>query len=139
MWGRQPYSGRGCTPLRAELQLCSTRVLDASPPTTAHSPFPVCRLFSGSGSSSGELKALKLALTLCYPATHTTPAPWPLPRPCRLFSSTSGELKALKLADSVDDTVWAACMVNSRCFSENVSGEGVWAACMVHSCCLARV
>lgn len=40
--------------------------------------------------------------------------------PCRLFSSASGELRALRLADSLEDTVWAACMVNSRCFSDTV-------------------
>ncbi len=41
----------------------------------------------------------------------------------RLFSSTSGELRALQLADSLEDTLWAACMVNSRCFSETVSWQ----------------
>jgi hypothetical protein len=47
--------------------------------------------------------------------------------PCarRLFSSSSGELKALKLADSLDDTVWGCCMVNSRGFSDVVNGETV--------------
>ncbi|PRW59741.1 acyl-coenzyme A oxidase peroxisomal isoform B [Chlorella sorokiniana] len=43
----------------------------------------------------------------------------------RLLSSTSGELRVLQLADSLEDTLWAACMVNSRCFSETVDGETV--------------
>ncbi|KAL4459118.1 hypothetical protein ABPG75_013983 [Micractinium tetrahymenae] len=43
----------------------------------------------------------------------------------RLFSSTTGELRALQLADRLEDMLWAACMVNSRCFSDTVDGETV--------------
>jgi hypothetical protein len=40
-----------------------------------------------------------------------------------LFSSTTGELKALDLAPDFNDTLWAACMVNSRCFSDAAGRE----------------
>ncbi|GAB4817745.1 hypothetical protein N2152v2_004791 [Parachlorella kessleri] len=43
----------------------------------------------------------------------------------RVFSSESGELRSLSLATSPEETLWAACMVNSRCFSEKVAGEVV--------------
>lgn len=51
------------------------------------------------------------------------------PAPCRLFSSSTGELRALQLAPTLDDTVWAACMVNSRCFSDTVSPAGCCTGC----------
>lgn len=40
-----------------------------------------------------------------------------------LFSSTTGELRALDLAPDFTDTLWAACMVNSRCFSDAAGRE----------------
>lgn len=40
-----------------------------------------------------------------------------------LFSSSTGELRALDLSPSFSDTLWAACMVNSRCFSDNAGRE----------------
>lgn len=40
-----------------------------------------------------------------------------------LFSSTTGQLKALDLAPNVSDTLWAASMVNSRCFSDAAGRE----------------
>lgn len=40
-----------------------------------------------------------------------------------LFSSSTGELKALNLAPDVSDTLWAASMVNSRCFSDAAGRE----------------
>jgi hypothetical protein len=40
-----------------------------------------------------------------------------------LFSSSTGELKALDLAPDVSDTLWAASMVNSRCFSDAAGRE----------------
>lgn len=40
-----------------------------------------------------------------------------------LFSSSTGELRALDLAPSFSDTLWAACMVNSRCFSDAAGRE----------------
>jgi hypothetical protein len=40
-----------------------------------------------------------------------------------LLSSSTGELRALDLAPSFSDTLWAACMVNSRCFSDNAGRE----------------
>ncbi|EFN53459.1 hypothetical protein CHLNCDRAFT_136721 [Chlorella variabilis] len=43
----------------------------------------------------------------------------------RLFCTSGGELRALQLAAGLQDTVWAACMVNSRSFSETVEGETV--------------
>lgn len=56
---------------------------------------------------------------LASPAT-SPPTALPLPSARRLFSSAGGELRALQLADRLEDTLWAACMVNSRCFSETV-------------------
>jgi hypothetical protein len=38
-----------------------------------------------------------------------------------VFSSSTGELAALDLAPDFGHTLWAACMVNSRSFSDNVS------------------
>jgi len=35
------------------------------------------------------------------------------------------ELRALHLAPKFEDTLWAMCMVNSRCFSETIDGERV--------------
>ena len=42
-----------------------------------------------------------------------------------IFSSTTGlpELKHLNLAPTFEDTLWAVCMVNSRCFSETIDKE----------------
>jgi len=40
-----------------------------------------------------------------------------------LFSSSTGELRALDLAPDFSDTLWAACMVNSRCFSDAAGRE----------------
>lgn len=40
-----------------------------------------------------------------------------------LFSSSTGELKALNLAPDVSDTLWAASLVNSRCFSDAAGRE----------------
>lgn len=40
-----------------------------------------------------------------------------------LFSSTTGELRALDLAPDFSNTLWAACMVNSRCFSDAAGRE----------------
>jgi hypothetical protein len=40
-----------------------------------------------------------------------------------LFSSSTGELQALDLAPDLSDTLWAACMVNSRCFSDAAGRE----------------
>jgi hypothetical protein len=42
-----------------------------------------------------------------------------------LFSPATGlpELKELDLAPTFNDTLWAVCMVNSRCFSETVGKE----------------
>jgi hypothetical protein len=40
-----------------------------------------------------------------------------------LFSSTTGELRALALAPDFNDTLWAACTVNSRCFSDAAGRE----------------
>lgn len=43
-----------------------------------------------------------------------------------VFSSRTGELSTLDLAPDFQDTLWAACMVNSRCFSDLVSqGSGL--------------
>lgn len=43
----------------------------------------------------------------------------------RMFSSEGGELRALLLAPTPGDTVWAASLVNSRCFSETVRHQQV--------------
>lgn len=43
----------------------------------------------------------------------------------RMFAADGGELRALRLAGAPGDTLWAACLVNSRCFSETVS-ERLW-------------
>ncbi len=59
-----------------------------------------------------------------------------------IFSSSSGELAALDLAPHSSDTVWAASLVNSRCFSDNVrphchsicSIAGSTTRCMMHHC-----
>jgi SET domain/Rubisco LSMT substrate-binding len=42
-----------------------------------------------------------------------------------VFSSTTGlsELRQLDLAPTFEDTLWAVCMVNSRCFSETIGKE----------------
>jgi predicted nicotinamide N-methyase len=40
-----------------------------------------------------------------------------------VFSSSTGELAALDLAPDFQHTLWAACMVNSRCFSDNVGWQ----------------
>eukprot|EP00879_Flechtneria_rotunda_P023117 GHRR01024437.1.p1 GENE.GHRR01024437.1~~GHRR01024437.1.p1 ORF type:complete len:173 (+),score=39.15 GHRR01024437.1:579-1097(+) len=53
-----------------------------------------------------------------------------------IFSSATGELRSLDLAPSFNDTLWAACMVNSRCFSDNVGREAV--SLMVPCCDLAN-
>ncbi|WIA28837.1 hypothetical protein OEZ86_011364 [Tetradesmus obliquus] len=42
-----------------------------------------------------------------------------------VFSSSTGELAALDLAPEFKHTLWAACMVNSRCFSDNVGREAL--------------
>ncbi|KAG7668486.1 hypothetical protein Ndes2526B_g03883 [Nannochloris sp. 'desiccata'] len=44
-----------------------------------------------------------------------------------VFSSSTGlpELKELDLAPTFEDTLWAVCMVNSRCFSETIGKEVV--------------
>jgi hypothetical protein len=42
-----------------------------------------------------------------------------------VFSSSTGELAALDLAPNFQHTLWAACMVNSRCFSDNVGPQHI--------------
>eukprot|EP00878_Enallax_costatus_P035849 GHUV01040088.1.p1 GENE.GHUV01040088.1~~GHUV01040088.1.p1 ORF type:complete len:486 (+),score=115.66 GHUV01040088.1:144-1601(+) len=42
-----------------------------------------------------------------------------------IFSSQTGDLASLDLAPEFQDTLWAACMVNSRCFSDAVGREAV--------------
>jgi hypothetical protein len=54
----------------------------------------------------------------------------------RVLSSTSGELRSLGLAARFEDTLWALCMANSRCFSEVVNGEAV--SLMVPCCDMAN-
>jgi hypothetical protein len=39
-----------------------------------------------------------------------------------IFSSETGDLRDLQLAGDPSDTLWAAAMVNSRCFSDVVGG-----------------
>jgi hypothetical protein len=51
----------------------------------------------------------------------------------RVFCGQGGELRTLALAPRPEDTLWAACMVNSRCFSETVS-----ALCMLRSAFLCH-
>lgn len=53
-----------------------------------------------------------------------------------LFSSSTGDLRALDLAPSFTDTLWAACMVNSRCFSDAAGREAL--SLMVPLCDLAN-
>lgn len=38
----------------------------------------------------------------------------------RVFAPEGGELRALGLAAGPEETIWAAGLVNSRCFSETV-------------------
>ncbi|GBF96048.1 hypothetical protein Rsub_08863 [Raphidocelis subcapitata] len=42
-----------------------------------------------------------------------------------IFSGSSGDLSALALAAGPEDTLWAASMVNSRCFADEVGGEAL--------------
>lgn len=42
-----------------------------------------------------------------------------------VFSDDSGDLRALRLSARFEDTLWAASMVNSRCFADEVSGEAI--------------
>lgn len=46
-----------------------------------------------------------------------------------IFSSDTGDLKELQLAGDPSDTLWAAAMVNSRCFSD-VVGDRWLTACI---------
>jgi hypothetical protein len=42
-----------------------------------------------------------------------------------IFSEATGDLRALRLAAAPADTLWAASMVNSRCFADEVGFGGV--------------
>jgi hypothetical protein len=47
-----------------------------------------------------------------------------------VFSASTGDLRTLQLAASPEDTLWAASMVNSRCFADEArapGGGGAWA------------
>ena len=100
-----------CAPLGSRLLLCCHLLLArwlSSPvrlPAALRLPF-LCCLLAG--------------LPACaeYPGVPCASSP----TACRLFSSAGGELRALKLSPQLEDTLWAACMVNSRCFSETVRG-----------------
>ena len=41
------------------------------------------------------------------------------------FSAKTGELRSLGLTQRAEDTFWAASMVRSRTFSDEVQGEGI--------------